>query len=150
MCQTMGLSLTHNFRSFADLSLPASNVLHLARSSPLRSACCAAANCEYTWQRNRRSECHVLCGLSSRMLCPVLKIWDAHHCTSYTIFGLPHVSQRRSAMGSIQPSLPQIPDPHAVVVAGGGKHRATRMEIHCHNLAMGFQAWMPSEDGFRR
>ena len=43
-------------------------------------------------------------------------------------------SENWSRSATAPPPLAQVPDPHAVVVAGSGKHRATWVEIHRHDL----------------
>ena len=54
--------------------------------------------------------------------------------SSHDIPMIPTVSNPRELCSAAPPPLAQVPDPHAVVVAGSGKHGATRVEIHRHDL----------------
>lgn len=54
---------------------------------------------------------------------------------------------RELCSATAPPPLAQVPDPHAVVVAGRGKHCATRVEIHRHDLES-FTVGFPSAWGW--
>ena len=73
---------------------------------------------------------------------PILYSHDIAILHSHYTHSITSHSENWPRSATAPPPLAQVPDPHAVVVAGSGKHGATRVEIHRHDLEE-FPLWFP-------